>query len=376
MLLRFGDEGAQGLAQGGEPLAVVNQLRKGDGQALLFVHGHLVQADAFQVFVGLVEDGAARGLVDAAALHADQTVFHDVQQADAVLPAQLVELQDDLLGGEGFAVQLDGYALLKVQGDVGRFVRGLQGGNAHLQEAGLFVLGLVAGVLQVEALVAQVPEVLVLGVVGFPADLEGHVMRLGVVDLLVPGLDGPFPPGSDHGHVRQEVLDGQLEADLVVALAGAAVADGVRVFLLRDLRQALGDAGTGVAGAQEVVFIDGSGLHGGDDVFVDVFVRQVQHVELGRAGLEGLFLQAFQLVRLADVAGHGDDFRIVVVFLEPGDDDGSIQSAGIGQDDFLILGMVRGAHASFLRSVLGTVCIIKRSSAFVNWKMNKNTNNF
>ena len=73
---------------------------------------------------------------------------------------------------------------------------------------------------------------------------------LGVVDLLVPAFDVPLPPGGDDGHIRGEPLDGQLKPHLVVALAGAAVADGVGAFLDGDLGQSLGDAGTGVRGAQ------------------------------------------------------------------------------------------------------------------------------
>jgi len=44
--------------------------------------------------------------------------------------------------------------------------------------------------------------------------------------------------------------------------------------------------------------------------------------------------QAVELAGLADVAGHGDDFAVIVVFLQPGDDDGRIQTAGVSKDDF------------------------------------------
>ena len=42
-----------------------------------------------------VQDGAARGLVNAAALHADQAVLDHIIQADAVAAADLVQLGDD-----------------------------------------------------------------------------------------------------------------------------------------------------------------------------------------------------------------------------------------------------------------------------------------
>ena len=43
------------------------------------------------------------------------------------------------------------------------------------------------------------------------------------------------------GQLGREGLDGQLKADLVVALAGAAVADGVGALRFGDLHDALGD---------------------------------------------------------------------------------------------------------------------------------------
>src|SRR5699024_11983307 len=84
-------KGVQGLPQGGEPLAVVDDVGVLLGQLGLEVGALLVQGDGLQDVDGLVEDGAAGGLVDAAALHAHQAVLDDVQQADAVLAANLVQ---------------------------------------------------------------------------------------------------------------------------------------------------------------------------------------------------------------------------------------------------------------------------------------------
>ena len=123
--------------------------------------------------MGVVEDGAAGGLVDATGLHAHQAVLDDVRQADAVFAAQLVEFRHHLHAGEGLPVQLGGHALLKVQSDVGGLVGGLLGGDAQLQEARLVVLGLVGGVFQIQALVGEVPQVLVLGVIGLRLIFRG-----------------------------------------------------------------------------------------------------------------------------------------------------------------------------------------------------------
>ena len=113
------------------------------------------------------------------------------------------------------------------------------------------------------------------------------------------------------------------------------MADGVGAFGQGDLRQLLGNDGTGESGAQQIRLILCASLHGGDDDVIHHLIGQVSHDELGSAGLDGSLLQTFQLVRLAYVAGDCDDLRVIVVFLQPGDDDGCIQSAGIGQHDLL-----------------------------------------
>ena len=61
-------------------------------------------------------------------------------------------------------------------------------------------------------------------------------------------------------------------------------------------------------------------------------------------GSDGLLFQTVQLIILTHVAGHGDDLGVVVVFLQPGDDDGSVQTAGISQHYFLDF-----SHCFFLR---------------------------
>ncbi len=103
------------------------------------------------------------------------------------------------------------------------------------------------------------PQVLVLGVVGLTVDLQGDVVCLGVVDLLVTALDVPLTPRSDDGHVRSQCLYGQLETNLVVALAGAAVADGIGAFFLAISATPL-RCTDGQSGAQQVLFVLGTGL--------------------------------------------------------------------------------------------------------------------
>ena len=56
----------------------------------------LVEREHFQLLMREIEDRAARRLINAVILHADEPVFDDIQNADAVLAAELVELADDV----------------------------------------------------------------------------------------------------------------------------------------------------------------------------------------------------------------------------------------------------------------------------------------
>ncbi len=133
----------------------------------------LIQSDGLQHVDGLLQDRTTRSLIDAAALHADQTVLNDIKNTDAVLAAQLVQVLHQLHSAHLFAVHGSGDALFKVQGHIGRLIGSLLGADTQLQEAGLVVLGLIGGVLQIQTLMAQVPQVLVLGVVGLAVDFQG-----------------------------------------------------------------------------------------------------------------------------------------------------------------------------------------------------------
>ena len=62
---------------------------------------------------------------------------------------------------------------------------------------------------------------------------------------------------------------------------------------------------------------------------VNVLIGQIQHVQLGSARFECLFLQALQLVRLTNVTRYSDDLAVVIIFLEPRNDNGSVQTTRV-----------------------------------------------
>ena len=51
----------------------------------------------------------------------------------------------------------------------------------------------------------------------------------------------------------------------------------------------------------------------------------------------GTLFQAFQLTLLPHIAAHGNDFAVVIVLFQLRDDNGSIQTAGVGQHDLFDL---------------------------------------
>ena len=132
-----------------------------------------------------------------------------------------------------------------------------------------------------------------------------------------------------------EVLDGQFKPHLVVALAGAAVADGVGALGLGDLDNPLGDDGPREGSAQQVaLFIDRPGLEGREDEIVYKLLLEVFDIEFGGTACFRPLLQPFQLGVLADVAGDADDLAVIVMLLQPRDDDRGIEAAGVGKYDF------------------------------------------
>ena len=70
----------------------------------------------------------------------------------------------------------------------------------------------------------------------------GMPLRDRVLDLLVSGPDA-VAERRDHAHAGVVCLERELEAELVVALTGAAVDDGLGPQLHRDLRDGLRDHG-------------------------------------------------------------------------------------------------------------------------------------
>ena len=182
------------------------------------------------------------------------------------------------------------------------------------------------------ALDAAAPEVLVNGpdLVGGHGD--GDIFFLGVLDLLGARV-GVFAHRGDDGRVRHQGAHDILDAELVVALAGAAVAEGVRADLLGDLDGLQADQGPGDGGGERVALVVAVGLDGGPAVVGDELGLGVGGVVFAAERL-GAVLGAFDVLGgLADIHGDGDDALEPVVLAHHRDADGGVQAPGVNNDD-------------------------------------------
>ena len=164
---------------------------------------------------------------------------------------------------------------------------------------------------------------------------DGDLVLLGELDQLAAAGEIPFAPRGDDLDVRRERVIAELEADLVVAFAGGAVADRVGIDLARDLDLALGDQGPRDAGAEQVQpLVERVGAHHREHVVADEFLLHV--VDEDVFGFDpGLFRLApcgFELLALAEVGGEGHDLALIGL-LEPFQDDAGVEAARISEDD-------------------------------------------
>ncbi len=180
----------------------------------------------------------------------------------------------------------------------------------------------------------DVPEVLVARVqLGLVDPLERDLAGAGVGERVLPGADVPLSPRDDDVEVGSQRRVRELEPDLVVALPGAPVREGVGADLDGDLDLALGEQWTRHRGAEQILApVDRADLERRPDVLLDELLAQVLAEERGRPRREGLLLEAFEAALLADVSGHADDLGPVAL-LEPRHDHRGVEPARITEDD-------------------------------------------
>ena len=222
-----------------------------------------------------------------------------------------------------------------MQRDIARDIRGVFGGDTEFQKAGFVVERLICRVLQIHSLMGKMPNVFIFGIVGFAADLQRNLMRFGICDFFLARFDAPFPPGCNHLHIRRKRLDSHFKPHLIIALAGAAVADCIRPLFQRNLYNVLCNHRARKCRSEQIIFIFCACLHAGEHIIREKFLCQVLNIELGCTGFKRLFLQPLKLPLLPDIGANGNDFRVAVVLLQPRNNDGGIKPSRICHNNFL-----------------------------------------
>ena len=130
-------------------------------------------------------------------------------------------------------------------------------------------------------------------------------------------------------------MGGDVEADLVVALAGAAVGHGVRAFALGDLDQELGDQRPGQGGRQRIgALVQRVCLEMRPDEVGHESLAGIDDIGARRAGRDGAGLDAGAQRSAAEVDGQGHDLDAELL-AEPGDGDRGVESPGVGEYDLV-----------------------------------------
>ena len=209
------------------------------------------------------------------------------------------------------------------------------------------VVGGVPEVLDPAALRRASPEVVVdrvrhhLG-----ALLERDPVLAGVGDLLL-AAHLPRAHRRDHLQLGRQRRDRGLDADLVVALAGAAVGDRVAAAGAGVLDRELGDQGPAERGEQRVAgAVDGVGPDRRSDEVGGELLAGVDDVDLAGAELAGLRLDHVEvLAGLAEVDRQAHDLGFVAI-LDPLQHHARVEAARVEQQhalDLLGVGLVAGA---------------------------------
>lgn len=174
-----------------------------------------------------IRNGKTGGVVAASALETDETVLNNIDSANTVVVANLVQKLEQsnrvgnlTLGGDN----LGGDTLLEVDGEV----VGNIGSVGRVDGAGPELLGgRVVGVLKDTSLVRAVHEVVIHGPGSLGAGGDGNVVLGGELEEIGTALELldelGHSPGGDDLHLGVASLEGKLEADLVILDLGISI---------------------------------------------------------------------------------------------------------------------------------------------------------
>ncbi len=153
-----------------------------------------------------------------------------------------------------------------------------------------------------------------------------------VRDEIFATLEFPFAPWRDHLQVGRERRVGQLEADLVVPLAGAAVRERVGADALRDRNLMCRRERPRHRRAEQIgACVDGARAQCRENEIADERFAQIFDEAVVRARALGFLNQPLQLGGALPHVGREADDAGAVGLTQPGNDGGGIEPARIGE---------------------------------------------
>lgn len=188
------------LALRAEVHAVVQLASPRDGDELITELTDLgVHNKTLKIKMSKASNGETGGIVAATGLETDETVLNDIDTADTVVVADLVEELEELNGASGLLAindDLDGDTLLEVDGELLGSVGGVLGVNGAGPE---LLGGSVVGVLKDTGLVGAVDEVVIHGPGGLGGRGDGNVLVGGVLEEILTALEAGAELGKSPG---------------------------------------------------------------------------------------------------------------------------------------------------------------------------------
>ena len=268
-----------------------------------------------------------RRLVDLAALDPDRAVLDHVDPPDPVGARLPVQLGDQLGERERLAVERDRQPGLEADHDLDRLRRGVRIGRQQVRLLGRRLPGSSRTPASIER-----PNRFSSnenGELCVTRDRDAVFER--VLDLLVARPDR-VAERRDHRHAGVVRAERELEAELVVALAGAAVDGRLGAELLRQLGDRPGDHRAGERRDERVLaLVERVRLQRLRALLVRERLAAIDEQDVVGAGRVAALLRLLEVELLADVAEHGDDLVVAVELLQPGDDAGGVEPAPVGE---------------------------------------------
>src|SRR5580698_520288 len=298
---------------------------------LLEVQQIAIKAKGLVFVVSGKQQRASRSFVAATRLDTNKAILHQIDAADSVASADFVQQFNQRYGVESLSTHRNWYAFFEPNFNLLFFVRSLL---RRLRQLPCARERRVARVFQLSAFVADVPEIAIATVDLFAAGSYRDATLLGVVEAIFARFEIPFAPWCDNFQLGSKRLISHLKANLIVAFTSATMTDSRSALPQRDFNLMLCDHGTGERSSEQIlIFINRTCFQRRPDVSGKKFFAQIFDNDLAGSSFVGLVDDSLDIISLTHVSDHGDHF-VGVVFFEPWNDDGGIESTRVSKNNF------------------------------------------